>query len=390
MRLCYGEAETKSAAQRHEEGRAERSHMTQIRRRTNVVALVALGFILAGWRPGPALATEALVSLSPEEATIALGATLDVAVVVSDVTGLYGLDVRLAFDPTVLEVVDLDPSRDGIQMQAGEFLHPDFVVKNEADNGDGSTWYAITQLNPREPASGSGTVVTVRFRAKAPGATPLVPDVTLSDREGIDIYAGVTGGEYTVTAQQATPTQSSPTPAASSTSTPQPSATTQGPSATPAGTVPTAPTRGSPTATAQVPTLTGTPLAPGTPTATNEAYPYLPSTAEPTAPPTAQAESPSAGPASPTTPPKGPSATAKALQATSKPVAPTAAPQAMATAAKMAVVLPTEEPTRPAAAQRQEEPLIPQELFICLVVLLLVVTIVLFLYLIRRPKRAPH
>ena len=48
--------------------------------------------------------------------------TIPVEVRVNDVTDLYAVDVKVAFDPSVLEVVDADPAKPGIQVQDGGFL----------------------------------------------------------------------------------------------------------------------------------------------------------------------------------------------------------------------------------------------------------------------------
>ena len=55
--------------------------------------------------------------------------TIPVEVRVNDVIDLYGVDVKVAFDPDVLEVVDANPAKPGIQVQDGGFLSPDFVVQ---------------------------------------------------------------------------------------------------------------------------------------------------------------------------------------------------------------------------------------------------------------------
>ena len=73
-----------------------------------------------------------------------------------DVTNLFGLDIRLRFNADMVQVEDGNPSKAGIQVLPGEFPVADFEVKNVVDNEAGTIWYAVTQLNPREPVSGSG------------------------------------------------------------------------------------------------------------------------------------------------------------------------------------------------------------------------------------------
>ena len=82
---------------------------------------------------------------------------------VNDVVGLYGADIQLSFAPDVLEVVDSNSGASGIQVENGGFLKPDFIVINSADNSQGTIRYAMTQLNPTVPASGSGVLFVVHL-----------------------------------------------------------------------------------------------------------------------------------------------------------------------------------------------------------------------------------
>jgi general secretion pathway protein D len=139
------------------------------------------------------------VGLLPAEAQIRVGQTIDVSAVVQGVSGLFGIDVRLSFNPAVLQVVDADAATPGVQATPGQCPHPDFVAKNEADNGAGTVWYAVTQLRPREPFSGSGTILTVRFKAKAGGTSMVtLSSVQLVDANGLEIQRTITSGSQIV------------------------------------------------------------------------------------------------------------------------------------------------------------------------------------------------
>ena len=119
----------------------------------------------------------ALLRLSPSQASLrALGETVDVAIRIEDAAGLYGGQVRLAFDPTVLQVLDLDtrPEAPGVQIRPGDyFFDPvrQFVVANRVDNVAGTIDFAVTQLRPAEARTGSGVLATVRFEAIGPGSS---------------------------------------------------------------------------------------------------------------------------------------------------------------------------------------------------------------------------
>jgi hypothetical protein len=58
-----------------------------------------------------------------------------------------------------------------VQIQPlGGFLSPDFVVRRTADNDTGLIRYAVTQVAPSPPVSGSGAVARIDLRGVQPGA----------------------------------------------------------------------------------------------------------------------------------------------------------------------------------------------------------------------------
>jgi hypothetical protein len=118
------------------------------------------------------------------ETAAGLNETATVTLFVENVADLYGADVRLTFDPTVLQVVDADAATAGVQnAPRADLLKPDFVVKRKACNAaspadedckaGGLVWYAVTQVNPSAPATGSGALAAITFRRIAPGDAEL-------------------------------------------------------------------------------------------------------------------------------------------------------------------------------------------------------------------------
>ena len=83
------------------------------------------------------LASDTTILIQPSSSEVDVDDTVTVDIRIEDVTALYGVDVRLSFEPTLLEVV---------QIQAGSFPAPNFVVKKEADNSAGTAWYAVSPL----------------------------------------------------------------------------------------------------------------------------------------------------------------------------------------------------------------------------------------------------
>ena len=188
---------------------------------------------------GPSLAT-ASVTLSPSSAQVTVGETVVVDIRINNVEDLYGAEVELSFDTTILEVTALTN---------GSVPYPDFVIKNY-NNGAGTISYAATQLNPTAPFTGSGVMARITFRGKAAGTSQVTfTGCLLSDRNGSVIPSNAYNGSVTVTS--ATPPTATPV---------TPTATPVTPTATPV--TPTA-TPVTPTATPVTPTST-----PVTPTAT--------------------------------------------------------------------------------------------------------------------------
>ena len=185
---------------------------------------------------------EIKVRLDPLTSEVQVGDTISVDIVIEDVADLYGLDVRLSFDPALLEVQDADPGTAGVQIQKGTFPAPDFVVKNEADNGAGTIWYAVSQLGDihPDPVSGSGVAASVTFKGLASGMSSVAFTYQkIVNRNGDEIPATTQDGQITVMPAGAAPT-STPTPKPKPTDTPPPTPTSVPPTAPPPTEAPTA------------------------------------------------------------------------------------------------------------------------------------------------------
>lgn len=128
----------------------------------------------------------ATVRCEPDPLIAPSGLPTSVTIYVQDVTDLFGLDVRMRFDPTYAQVIDADPNVAGVQIQPlSGFLSPDFVVRRIADNDVGLIRYAATQVAPSPPATGSGAVARIDLQGIRPGTdTILFPQVELVRNDG--------------------------------------------------------------------------------------------------------------------------------------------------------------------------------------------------------------
>jgi LysM repeat protein len=161
------------------------------------------------------------IFLAPGNATIAAGETVNVDIRIQDADNLFGADVRLKFDPDIIEVVDANTLIPGIQITSGDF--PDFsegkgfVAQNTVDADEGSIGYAMSLLSPAEPVSGSGRLASITFRGQSSGTTDIsFTTVLLSNTKANQIPSERIGGSITV-AGKVMPTD---TPAPAPTDTP--------------------------------------------------------------------------------------------------------------------------------------------------------------------------
>jgi LysM repeat protein len=185
-----------------------------------VVLLLTLALLAAGLPFSTALAANTTVTLTPGYQNIAIGASTTINFNVVNVTNLYAYSVAIGFDPTVLEVLDADAGKPGVQVALGSWLQPNYVVSNTADNAAGTIIVGLTQFAPTPPVSGSGTLFTINFRGKAQGLSNVnFTEVRLANSDGMEIAttrqnAQITVGTVTQPTATFTPTSTptAPTP----------------------------------------------------------------------------------------------------------------------------------------------------------------------------------
>jgi len=120
--------------------------------------------------------------------TIAPDARIEIPVEIKNVNGLYGLDIQMKFDPTVLTAEDADPSMPGVQMALGNFLDPGLVLYNTVDNEKGIARFVMAQYSPSEPKSGSGVLLVIYLKGLGQGESQIAfTNIQLSSRDGIEI-----------------------------------------------------------------------------------------------------------------------------------------------------------------------------------------------------------
>lgn len=177
-----------------------------------VVTMLLLGLAV----PAAAQTGGAIVRPEATVFDIGEGQVETINIVLENAQDAYGIDVRATFDPAVVEVVDSDPAREGIQLIPGGFPQPDFLVRNVADNEAGTLWYVTTQVSPTLPINGTGVVFSVQFRGKALGQQTalVIESVEIADRHGLKLAVQPQDGRLSVVPPKP------PTPTAVVTATP--------------------------------------------------------------------------------------------------------------------------------------------------------------------------
>ncbi|MFQ5459155.1 MAG: hypothetical protein ACE5EL_00010 [Anaerolineae bacterium] len=143
------------------------------------VALLALGPVPAspGTVEGAPAQTSRLVVI-PDQVDVGLGSSAVLEVRVENVASLWGGQIALRYDPSVVQVVD-DAGAPADAIEGGDFLDPVQVseIINTVDREAGRIEYAVAlRHNPRRPveaASGSGTLARIRLKGVAGGTTTL-------------------------------------------------------------------------------------------------------------------------------------------------------------------------------------------------------------------------
>lgn len=117
------------------------------------------------------------LSLDPQSKTVIVGDTFPVNIDL-DTGGnkVDGVDVyALHFDPSLLQVVDDNPSKAGVQVQPGQIL--DVNAANIVDNKAGTI--KLSQITPGGTSfQGTGVVATIHFKAVSSGTAYLKFDFT--------------------------------------------------------------------------------------------------------------------------------------------------------------------------------------------------------------------
>ncbi len=222
--------------------------------------------------------TDAVVRILPAEVQTDTNTVTKLDIRIDNVTNLVAAEVEFRFNPAILQAQDSNPNQDGIQMEPNESFLSGFIV-NKVDNQTGIATYAVTQLAPFDPVSGSDVLASISLQAVAQGTSEITFDTVILSNENVQLIPStsepgkiIVGGGPVITntpTNTSTPTATTDPNLPTSTFTPTPTETntpTITPTPTETGTpTPTlTPTFPSPPTSTHTPTPTNTPIAPET------------------------------------------------------------------------------------------------------------------------------
>lgn len=172
--------------------------MSRVRLRLSPRLLACCALVVAMAIPAAAQGTR--MWLDPATVQMAPGDDVTVEIRVESAVPIAGAEVHLSFDSELLEVVDADPSVDGVQIAHGDFLSHDFVLQNDAATVAGKIDYAIACIPLDKAVSGAGTLARLTFRAVAEGEAQVIVDrVLLANARGEPVEVETETGSSLVT-----------------------------------------------------------------------------------------------------------------------------------------------------------------------------------------------
>ena len=135
------------------------------------------------------------IEILPNPASVGDGGTTTVYVWLEGVENYYGLDFKLYFDQTLVNI----PSGKVTPLWDVFDQGNSFAIKNEVDNVAGTVWYAITNINPAQPFTGTGRICSITFIGLEPGTSNLdLYYAKGANREGGSMYPAQVDGSIVV------------------------------------------------------------------------------------------------------------------------------------------------------------------------------------------------
>ncbi|MBN1245074.1 hypothetical protein JXA31_05730 [Candidatus Bathyarchaeota archaeon] len=147
-----------------------------------IAALLTISLIQSAF---PQSFSNTTVAVNPEAISAILDGTITVNITISNVQNLYGLDVTLLWNPSVLTVQNID-IRLGVESFPDGVLHEAtsadiFIQENTVDQENGEYHLVATSVAPAPSFSGSGNIASLTFNVTSIGQSELILITELAD-----------------------------------------------------------------------------------------------------------------------------------------------------------------------------------------------------------------
>lgn len=121
------------------------------------------------------------VKVEPYASIARVGETFTVNITLNDVENLYGIELTLRWNASILQVVNVD-IRLGVEFHLDGVLHePVFIAENETIQEEGKYLLAGTSHSEASPFSGDGNVLRITFNVTNVGGCRLDVEAKLAD-----------------------------------------------------------------------------------------------------------------------------------------------------------------------------------------------------------------
>lgn len=168
----------------------EKQYSTKLRCIVSAVVFGLLALFLIHFASVQA-ASGTTVSSIPSTTTPAVGEAFTVNITVSNVQNLYGVDVAVSWNASVLQVLNVDLHL-GVESHPDGVMHeilPDAeidIVENDVSTEAGTYHVVATSVNPAPSFSGSGNIAVLTFNVTSMGHSGLALETELADYPASD------------------------------------------------------------------------------------------------------------------------------------------------------------------------------------------------------------
>lgn len=127
--------------------------------------------------------SQPILKIDPPQLGLKPGDQAKFSLQIEGVQDFYGLEVHIQYNPDIIEIIDADTAKEGVQCKSGAIFDQGFIAQNQIANG--RIDFAATLLNPAPPFSGNGEIFECQVRGKNMGQTAIeISQAIFANRNG--------------------------------------------------------------------------------------------------------------------------------------------------------------------------------------------------------------